>query len=972
MKKIYLLLIAAFVVCSNVFAQEGVIDAYFGNRGIATTQYNTVSMNGHTSVLQPDGKIIMASSNGTNAVTLVRYKANGSPDISFGINGKAVIAISAGSYLGGTAASLAVQADGKIIYAGNSSESIVLARLKTNGTLDSSFGTAGLSYRGYLPSWFSQVWKVIVKPDGKIITGGTGTYNTNKYFEVVQFLANGNIDASFASNGFYHYTAGNGGGCFSLAMLANGHILLGGAIAARVGTMSVINLLANGHADSTYGINGVATCFKFTANATLFCRLAVQSDNRVLAVGYGGYSGGQAIGVARFKTNGTPDSSFAYQGTLTTTFKNFNDLPQNVYVQADGKILISGSASGKFALMRLKANGTTDTVYARLGKMNTAMPGTGNIFNSFVQPDGKIVLTGISNIGGVYSFVAGRFEMTPMSYYNTLKGTFFSDNNHNGVQDGSEGLLNNVKISVRKNRFDSLSAISSNGDFMLDYLDTGSYVSNALIQSSCYTTPIPALHVTTNSNYFNVDSVTFAMQPAPCYRDVDVDLFTCHRVRPRPGLPLIYCLIFRNAGTDIAAGTVEVVKSDKLDFNYSDRPPDSINGDTLRWFFSGMLPLQSERVLIYLTVKLPPIANINDILYTSAKITSDTLELNLTHNFSHIQQTVVNSFDPNYKSENHGGKIKASQVANGEYLTYTINFQNTGNDTAYNVFIHDTLSTMLDWSTLEMVWSSANYQLVMDEGKCVWSFNNIYLPDSNVNLAASNGYFTYRIKPKANVQIGDVIKNTAAIYFDYNLPIYTNTETTTIVADAQPLKLLSFTAKKEGKTNLLNWTSSNEVNVDRFEVERSFNGREFVMIGKVKAGISNYSFIDNNPFASPLSNSVGVGSGVRYYRLKMVDKDGQFTYSPVRMLNNSVTFIVSIYPNPAKDNLRVQIDSDKKTAMQIQVLSSDGKVLLSNGFAVADGSSLQSINISSLPKGNYYLKATIAEKDEQVVKFEKI
>ena len=965
MKKIYLLLIAAFVVCSNVFAQEGVIDASFGNRGIATTAYNTVSMNGHTSVLQPDGKIIMASSNATNAVTLVRYKSDGSADISFGINGKAVIAISAGSYLGGTAASLAVQADGKIIYAGNSSESIVLARLKTNGTLDSSFGTAGLSYRGYLPSWFSQVWKVIVKPDGKIITGGTGTYNTNKYFEVVQFLANGNIDASFASNGFYHYTAGNGGGCFSLAMLANGHIMVGGAITARVGTMSVINLLANGHADSTYGINGVATCFKFTANATLFCRLAVQSDNRVLAVGYGGYSGGQAIGVARFKTNGTPDSSFAFEGTLTTTFKNFNDLPQNVYVQADGKILISGSASGKFALMRLKANGTTDTLFARLGKMNTGMPGTGNIFNSFVQPDGKIVLTGISNIGGVYSFVAGRFEQTPQSYYNTLKGTCFLDNNHNGVQDGSEGLMSNVKISVVKNRFDSLSAFASNGVFMLDYLDTGSYVSQPIIESSCFT--IPGTHVTTNNTYFNVDSVAFAMQPSPCFRDVAVSLSTCRRGIPRSGHPLVYTLFYRNDGTDIAAGKVEFIKSNKLDFSTSTVAPDSIIGDTMRWNFSGLLPKKSAIIYITVIVKLPPFANLYDVIYSQAIITSDTFEQNLQTNTSFIRQLVHYSWDPNNKIENHGGKITAAEVASGEALTYTINFQNTGNDTAFDVFLHDTLSSKLDWNTLEMVTASSNYQLVMQNGVCKWSFRNINLPDSNVNLEGSQGFVTFRIKPKANVQVGDVISNTAAIYFDYNLPVFTNTENTTVVANSLPLNLLSFTAKKDGKTNQLNWSTANEINVDRFDVERGINGRDFTKIGAVMAkGISqygfNYTFTDNEPLAGQ-SN---------FYRLKMKDKDGKFTYSPVRMIGNNSSYHLSVYPNPAKDNLQIQIDSDMKTALQMQVLSMDGKVILSNSVGASEGSVLRSMNISSLPKGTYILKVISTDKYDQLVKFEKI
>ena len=159
---------------------------------------------------------------------------------------------------------------------------------------------------------------------------------------------------------------------------------------------------------------------------------------------------------------------------------------------------------------------------------------------------------------------------------------------------------------------------------------------------------------------------------------------------------------------------------------------------------------------------------------------------------------------------------------------------------------------------------------------------------------------------------------------------------------------------------MLNWISANEVNVDRFEIERSLNGRDFGMIGKIKAGMSNYSFTDNNPLKA-----------TNYYRLKMVDKDAQFTYSTVRMLNNSGSFYVSIYPNPAKDNLQVQIDSDKKTTLQLQVLSADGKVLLSNNTTATEGSILRSINIGALAKGSYFLKATTADKNEQLVKFEK-
>ena len=89
------------------------------------------------------------------------------------------------------------------------------------------------------------------------------------------------------------------------------------------------------------------------------------------------------------------------------------------------------------------------------------------------------------------------------------------------------------------------------------------------------------------------------------------------------------------------------------------------------------------------------------------------------------------------------------------------------------------------------------------------------------------------------------------------------------------------------------------------------------------------------------------------------------------MINNKGSFYVNIYPNPAKDNLQVQIDSDKKTALQLIVLSGDGKTLLSKSITASEGCSLQSINISTLPKGNYLLKASCKE-GEQVVKFEKL
>ena len=91
------------------------------------------------------------------------------------------------------------------------------------------------------------------------------------------------------------------------------------------------------------------------------------------------------------------------------------------------------------------------------------------------------------------------------------------------------------------------------------------------------------------------------------------------------------------------------------------------------------------------------------------------------------------------------------------------------------------LSDKLDINTLEITGASHNYIIDVIEGNVLrWKFNNIMLADSGSNQAASHGWIDYRIKQKTSNQIGDVIKNTAYIYFDFNAPVVTNTAINTI------------------------------------------------------------------------------------------------------------------------------------------------------------------------------------------------
>lgn len=134
------------------------------------------------------------------------------------------------------------------------------------------------------------------------------------------------------------------------------------------------------------------------------------------------------------------------------------------------------------------------------------------------------------------------------------------------------------------------------------------------------------------------------------------------------------------------------------------------------------------------------------------------------------------AFDPNNKIAQPVGYASNHYIKMNQYIDYQINFQNTGTDTAFQVILIDTLSTYLDVSSIQMTTASHPYTWqVKDNGVLEVLFENIMLPDSFVNEAASHGFVKFRIWQKENNPIGTVIYNFADIYFDQNAPIRTNT-----------------------------------------------------------------------------------------------------------------------------------------------------------------------------------------------------
>lgn len=163
---------------------------------------------------------------------------------------------------------------------------------------------------------------------------------------------------------------------------------------------------------------------------------------------------------------------------------------------------------------------------------------------------------------------------------------------------------------------------------------------------------------------------------------------------------------------------------------------------------------------------------------------------------------VVASYDPNSKYVLPEGVGSEHLIDTSTELEYTITFQNTGNYKAYTVRIVDTLAPYLDWASIKAGVSSHNYEMnFLSKNVIEFTFANINLPDSASNEEGSKGYVKFKIKQKQNNNIGTEINNNAAIYFDYNDPIITNTATVKIgkviisdikIVNPSALKILAY------------------------------------------------------------------------------------------------------------------------------------------------------------------------------------
>lgn len=362
----------------------------------------------------------------------------------------------------------------------------------------------------------------------------------------------------------------------------------------------------------------------------------------------------------------------------------------------------------------------------------------------------------------------------------------FLDVNANGIQDTGEVNFPLGVFSYQlNNNGNTVNVTSPYGEHIIydDNAQNSYDVSYAILPEYA-----PYYNVTTSS-YQNLSIVVgaglqtynFPITVTQPYTDVAAHIIPLQQ--PRPGFTYTNKVVYTNLGNQpVTSGTVTFTKDPNVVITNVTQTGTVATASGFTYDYSNLQPFEIRSMDVTMQVPTIPTVQLGQLLTNSVSITPTTGDINLLNNVNSNSQIIIGSYDPNDKMESRGSQILHSSFTSEDYLIYTIRFENTGTASAVNVRIEDVLDAKLDENSIRMLDASHEYTLERMGTHLTWYFDNIQLPVSVANTSTGKGYVTFKIKPKSGYAVGDIIPNTANIYFDFNPAIVTNTFTTEFVA----------------------------------------------------------------------------------------------------------------------------------------------------------------------------------------------
>lgn len=479
---------------------------------------------------------------------------------------------------------------------------------------------------------------------------------------------------------------------------------------------------------------------------------------------------------ATVNNNNSPGNDFGMEGALisvtpTTGFRGINTLHQFV---ADRPIFTPGAgANGNVYYGYLNS---TPTVYIPAASITVidsfTIQANINITANVQLGNDKDVRFLINGSFYGWHYLRGALDIVDPPYYVT--GNIFFDSNQNKLKDTGEPGIGYGKVTMTPDN--SIAFSDNTGNFQV-----GSLGGSQVLTYDPNTTASAGLVLFTDSASYtmnvtsNISNKNFGLISA--YPD-----YTCtipyQYIFARCNSAQYAYFIIKNVSNVTCDILVWVKASPNMTYVSALPLPTNISNDTIYWLMPNVAPLTN---IFFSPIYVLP-GNGNSITYTaglSALNGSGVSQFSTTRTHT---RTVFCGMDPNDKQVTPPGVTTQNLTLMTDTLDYLIRFQNTGNDTAFKVVIVDTLDADLEWNSFEVIESSHSMMTELEgNGAVTFTFNNILLPDSNVNEPGSHGHVRYRIRVKNGLPDATPVNNTAYIYFDFNEAVVTNTTLNTMV-----------------------------------------------------------------------------------------------------------------------------------------------------------------------------------------------
>ncbi len=371
-----------------------------------------------------------------------------------------------------------------------------------------------------------------------------------------------------------------------------------------------------------------------------------------------------------------------------------------------------------------------------------------------------------------------------------VQGHVFIDQNANCIKDNNEVPISGALIKIANNPItvsDINGQYSTSVPFGNQWVNTVSQNNLALknIILSCPLGTFPVLKGTTV-----IKDIGFS-NPVPI--DLITEITANRGFGARFGFNENYLVNVHNAGSDAVSGVRLKVKLPPTVNYFSGIPSySSISGNELTYNLPTLHSL--ETFTIKLVLEVDPSSNVlgDSLLFTSKFDPIIFGDSDTVDNQDTLKQWVIGAYDPNDK------QCSEKQIGlNTQKVDYHINFQNTGNDTAYKVTVVDTLDLNLPITSVVINSASHPYTISVSNNVMAWKFDNILLPDSGRNYYGSQGFVNFTINVAPGLAVGDSLTNKAQIYFDYQPPVITNVAKTLIIE-----KINSTSLKEESNLGL--------------------------------------------------------------------------------------------------------------------------------------------------------------------------